>query len=117
MFYILHIFHVPEYKFCTTMYVRKMSRFHDFPHVPGDDQALLPYLIVYVLHTTSFPTGSTQRQLHSHLQPTPSTEPPLLWGDCFLEISCLGAQGRPINFVFDDDFELRFAITEYTLIE
>ena len=50
-------------------------------------------------------------------KPTPSTEPPLLWGDCFLEISCLGAQGRPINFVFDDDFELRFAITEYTLIE
>ena len=35
MFYILHIFHVPEYKFCTTMYIRKMSRFHDFPHVPG----------------------------------------------------------------------------------
>ena len=34
MFYILHIFHVPEYKFCTTMYIRKMSRFHDFPHVP-----------------------------------------------------------------------------------
>ena len=35
MFYILHIFHVPEYKFCTTMNIRKMSRFHHFPHVPG----------------------------------------------------------------------------------
>ena len=38
MFYILHIFHVPEYKFCTTMYIRKMSRFHDFPHVPGESR-------------------------------------------------------------------------------
>ena len=28
---------VQEYKFSTTMNIKKMSRFHDFPHVPGND--------------------------------------------------------------------------------
>ena len=28
---------VQEYKFSTTMNIKKMSRFHDFPHVPEVD--------------------------------------------------------------------------------
>ena len=50
---------VQEYKFSLAMNIKKMSRFHDFPHVPGDKKFFFLWLDTIYFRCTSLLLSTT----------------------------------------------------------